>query len=312
MSQQCLSVVVPAYNESEVLQDFYAELSKSLESVNMDVEVIFVDDGSTDDTYERLQGLQEKESRIVIVELSRNFGKEAAVTAGLDECKGDAVIVIDADLQDPPSLIPQLIEKWREGIDVVYAQRTARQGDSWLKKVTAAGYYRLMQRVGPVRIPENTGDYRLLSRRAVDALLELRETHRFMKGLFTWIGFPQAAVTYVREPRVAGKTKWNYWALWNFSIEGITSFTVAPLKVASYLGLCVALVAFLFGSFIIFDTLVHGNPVEGYPSLMVVVLFLGGIQLMAIGVVGEYLGRIFNETKQRPLYFIKARKDGKA
>jgi glycosyltransferase involved in cell wall biosynthesis len=228
------------------------------------------------------------------------------MTAGLDHARGDAVIVIDADLQDPPELIPELIAEWRNGFDVVYAKRTARDGDSAMKKATAAAFYRIIQRVSRVRIPEDTGDYRLLSRRAVDALVQLREHHRFMKGLFAWIGFPQKAVLYRRDPRFAGAGKFNYWRLWNFALEGLTSFTIMPLKVATYVGVLTALGSFVAAANIIYDTLVHGNPVPGYPSLMVVILFFGGLQLLFIGVMGEYLGRLFNESKRRPLYFLNA------
>jgi glycosyltransferase involved in cell wall biosynthesis len=241
-----------------------------------------------------------------VLNFSRNFGKEIAMTAGFDHAEGDAVVVIDADLQDPPELIPSLVAVWREGFDVVYAQRREREGETWLKKVTAAGFYRVMQGIGgAARLPVNTGDFRLMSRRACQALLRLREQHRFMKGLFAWVGFPSKAVQYDRAPRAAGRTKWNYWKLWNLSLEGITSFTVAPLKIATYVGLLTALVAVLYGGLIIVRTLLFGNPVPGYPSLLVVVLFLGGGQLVTLGIIGEYLGRVFNETKGRPLYIVE-------
>ncbi|MGH9891562.1 MAG: glycosyltransferase, partial [bacterium] len=217
---------------------------------------------------------------------------------------GDAVVVIDADLQDPPELIPEFIGHWRSGYDVVYAKRTARDGESLLKKASAHAFYRLMQRVSRVKIPEDTGDFRLLSRRAVNALKQLKERHRFMKGLFAWIGYAQKAVEYRRVPRFAGETKWNYWRLWNFALDGITSFTTGPLKIAAYTGMFVSLLAILFAAFIVYKTLVFGEPVQGYPSLMVVVLLLGGVQLFSIGIIGEYLGRMFNETKNRPLYLV--------
>jgi glycosyltransferase involved in cell wall biosynthesis len=207
-------------------------------------------------------------------------------------------------LQDPPELIPEFIEKWQAGYDVVYAHRKSRDGETIIKKTTAKLFYKFIQGVSRVKIPEDTGDYRLLSRRAVDALKQLRETHRFMKGLFAWIGYPQISVDYHRDPRFAGKTKWNYWQLWNFALEGITSFTINPLKIATYLGLTTSIGSFTYALFVIYKTLVYGDPVQGYPSLMVVILFLGGVQLMSLGVIGEYLGRMFNETKQRPLYFI--------
>lgn len=299
-----LSIVVPAFNEQEVLPEFHRRLCAVLDGLAATCEVVYVNDGSRDHTLEVMRQLQSGDPQVSIVDLSRNFGKEAALTAGLDHAVGDAVVVIDADLQDPPELIPELLAQWRAGYDVVFARRTQRDGESLLKRATASGFYRVIQRVSLVEIPSDTGDFRLLSRRAVEALKLLREQHRFMKGLFAWIGFPQAAVPYRRDARFAGKTKWNYWKLWNFALEGITSFTIAPLKIATYVGISVALAAFGFASWIIYKTIMFGDPVRGYPSLMVVVLFLGGVQLLFIGVMGEYLGRVFNETKRRPLYFV--------
>ncbi len=300
-----LSIIVPVFNEQEVLHEFYRRLSQVLDGIDAAMEIVFVNDGSTDYSLLQLQELQANDPRIAILDLSRNFGKEIAMTAGLDHVRGDAVVIIDADLQDPPELIPQMIEEWRHGFDVVYAQRRSRAGESTLKKTTASLFYRIMQRISRVQIPVDTGDFRLLSRRAVDALAGLRERHRFMKGLFAWIGYPQKAILYDRDARHDGLSKWNYLALWNFALEGITSFSTLPLKVATYLGTFTAFGAFLYGLFIIFQTLFFGNPVAGYPSLLVVVLFLGGIQLMALGVIGEYLGRMFDETKGRPLYLVK-------
>lgn len=297
-----LSIVVPAYNESEVLPEFHRRLVAVLDGLCTEWEIVYVNDGSTDNTIDIIESFNCK--GVGIIDLSRNFGKEIALTAGLDYAGGDAVIVIDADLQDPPELIPELLSKWQEGYDVVYAKRTFREGETFLKKTTAKLFYRSIQLISRVKIPEDTGDFRLLSRRAVESLRQLREQHRFMKGLFAWIGYPQVGVYYRREPRFSGKSKWNYWKLWNFALEGITSFSTAPLKVATYIGLATALGAFLAACFVIYKTLVYGDPVQGYPSLMVVILFLGGVQLMGIGMVGEYLGRMFNETKQRPLYLI--------
>lgn len=304
--KQCLSVVVPVYNEKEVLHEFHKRLSSVLTALPLDYEVVYVNDGSTDITLSVLEEIKRDDSTVGVVDLSRNFGKEIALTAGLDYCKGDAAVVIDADLQDPPEVIPELIAGWREGYDVVYAKRISRDGETFIKKATARVFYRVIQAISRFKIPEDTGDFRLLSRRAIDALHQLREQHRFMKGLFAWIGFPQKAVLYRRDARFAGETKWNYWRLWNFAIEGITSFTIAPLKLATYFGLLVALGAFVYGAIIIVKTLLYGNPVPGYPSLMVVVLFLGGVQLVAIGIIGEYLGRMFDETKGRPLYLINS------
>jgi len=300
-----LSVIVPVFNEQEVLHELYRRLTQVLDGIGGQAEILFVNDGSSDYSLVQLQELQASDARIAILDLSRNFGKEIAMTAGLDHARGDAVVIIDADLQDPPELIPQMIEEWRHGFDVVYAQRRSRAGESTLKKTTASLFYRIMKRISRVQIPVDTGDFRLLSRRAVDALAGLRERHRFMKGLFAWIGYPQKAIPYDRDARHDGNSKWSYLALWNFALEGITSFSTLPLKVATYLGTFTAFGAFSYGLFIIFDTLFFGNPVAGYPSLLVVVLFLGGIQLMALGVIGEYLGRMFDETKGRPLYLIK-------
>jgi len=300
-----LSVVVPAYNEQDGLAEFHRRLLRVLDGLELEAEVIYVNDGSHDNTVGVLRALQEADPRVAFADLSRNFGKEIAMTAGLDRARGNAVVVIDADLQDPPELIPELVKEWRGGYDVVYAKRSSRTGESVSKKLSAYLFYRLMKRMSGIEIPEDTGDFRLLSRRAVDALKQLRERHRYNKGLFAWIGYPQKAVLYKRDPRFAGTTKWNYWKLWNFAIEGITSFTTAPLKVATYLGFATACGAFVYAMEVIVKTLIYGNPVSGYPSLMVVILFLGGIQLLAIGIIGEYLGRMFDESKQRPLYLVK-------
>jgi glycosyltransferase involved in cell wall biosynthesis len=299
-----LSVVVPAYNEQEVLPEFHSRLTTVLDGICRSAEIIYVNDGSRDNTLSVLQELRAADSRVAIVDLSRNFGKEIALTAGLDYAKGDAVIVIDADLQDPPELIPRFVEQWGKGFDVVYAKRLSREGESRLKKLTAFGFYRMINLISRVKIPEDTGDYRLISRRAIDSLKTLREQHRFMKGLFTWIGYKQIAVPYHRDARFAGTTKWNYWKLWNFALEGITSFTIGPLKVATYMGIITAFSAFIYAIVKIIETLLYGDPVAGYPSLMVVILFLGGVQLMTIGIIGEYIGRMFDESKRRPLYFV--------
>lgn len=302
----CISVVVPLLNEQAVLPEFHARLTAVAETLPYAFEILYVDDGSSDRTVEIIRAFRAGDPRVGLLILSRNFGKEAAMTAGLDVARGDAVILIDADLQDPPELIPDLVQPWAEsGADVVYAQRLSRAGEPWHKRLSAAAFYRLMQHVDRARLPPNVGDFRLLSRRAVEGIKQLRERHRFMKGLFAWVGYRQKAVPYNREPRFAGSSKWNYVALWNFSIEGITGFTTAPLKVATYLGLLVALFAVVFGFKIIYDTLVHGNDVPGYPSLMVVILFLGGVQLVTMGILGEYVGRIFDESKQRPLYLVQ-------
>lgn len=299
------SVVVPCYNEALGIDEFHRRISDVMNRLGRSWEVVYVNDGSADATLIRLEALRASDPVVGLVNLSRNFGKEIALTAGLDHALGEAIIVIDADLQDPPEVIPELVAVWETGYDMVYAQRRAREGETWLKKFTANQFYRLMQRLGGVRLPRNTGDFRLLSRRALDALLLLREHHRFMKGLFAWVGFPSQAVLYDRAPRHAGSSSWNYWRLWNLAVEGITGFTLMPLKIATYLGLAVAVFSLIFGGQLVVRTILFGNGVPGYPSLMAVVLFLGGIQLMTLGVIGEYLGRVFNETKKRPLYLLE-------
>ena len=300
-----LSLVVPCYNEADNIDALQLRLSSVLDRLGCTWEIVYVNDGSRDLTLTRLERLHARDGRVGVLNLSRNFGKEIAMTAGLEHSRGEAVIVIDADLQDPPEIIPDLVAGWREGFDVVYAQRRQRNGETWLKKATASGFYRVMGRLGGVPLPRDTGDFRLLSRRAVDSLLQLREQHRFMKGLFAWIGFPSKAVLYDRNARHGGGSSFTYWRLWNFALEGITSFTVMPLKVASYLGLVVSLLAGIYAVQMLVRTMLFGNPVAGYPSLMAVILFLGGAQMLTLGVIGEYLGRIFNETKQRPLYLVE-------
>lgn len=301
-----LSVVVPVFNEDEAIAEFHRRACETLARLPFGSEILYVNDGSRDRTAQIIRGYVEQSDNVALIDLSRNFGKEAAMTAGLDHARGDLVVVIDADLQDPPELIPELIHALLSGDhDVVYAQRASRSGETFLKRASAHLFYRVIGRLTGFDIPSDTGDFRVMNRRAVDALRRLREHHRFMKGLFAWIGFRQAALRYDRDSRFAGKSKFNYWRLWNFSLEGITSFTTAPLKVASYVGLITSVSAALYGFVIIARTLLFGNPVAGYPSLLVVVLFLGGLQLLTLGVIGEYLGRIFNEAKQRPLYFVR-------
>ena len=299
-----ISLVVPAYNEEPVLPEFLARARAALESTGLTWEIIFADDGSSDATAKLIRGYRRHDSRIGLVSLSRNYGKEIAMTAGVDHARGQAVVVIDADLQDPPEFIADLVARWKEGFDVVYARRTAREGETTLKRLSAYLFYRAINKLADQPIPADVGDFRLMSRRAVDALSRLRERHRFMKGLFAWIGFRQIEVPYSRAPRAAGRTKWNYWRLWNFSIEGITSFSIRPLQFASYFGLLTSGLAAIYGLFIIMHTIIFNNPVAGYPSLIVIILFLGGTQLLTLGIIGEYVGRIFNEAKNRPLYFI--------
>lgn len=303
-ADELISVVVPAYNEEAVLNEFHQRCAAVLQETGLRWEIVYVNDGSTDRTLGIMAGLQESCPEVSIVDLSRNFGKEIALTAGLEYARGDIVIVIDADLQDPPELIPELMGRWRDGYDNVYAKRISRSGESAVKRFTAKVFYRIIGRMSRVAIPENTGDFRLLSRRAVDAVLKLREQHRFMKGLFSWVGYPSIAVEYHRDSRAAGKTKWDYWNLMNFAIEGITSFSTAPLRLATVVGLGTAALALAYASVVFYRTLAFGDPVAGYPSMMIIILFLGAVQLIFIGVIGEYLGRMFNETKNRPLYLV--------
>lgn len=300
-----VSVVAPAYNESENVIPFYEEMKRVLDTLAFDWEIICVNDGSKDDTLLKLIELHRQDPRLKVLDLSRNFGKEIALTAGLDHAGGDVIVPIDIDLQDPPELIGRMIELWDEGNDVVYATRIRREGESLVKKATAAGFYRLIAKITHIEIPKDTGDFRLLDRKVLEDLKKLRETHRFMKGLFSWVGYKQVSLPYERKPRHAGKTTFNYWKLWNFAIEGITGFSIAPLQIAMYSGVVVSLFAFIYAVIIIAKTLIFGEDVQGYPSMMVTILFLGGVQLVTIGIIGEYIGRIYDEVKQRPLYLIR-------
>ena len=307
-----LSVVVPFHNEQANVRALHDRLCTVLDATGLSWELICINDGSRDGTLAALISLAQLDDRVRVYDLSRNFGKEAALTAGLDQARGEVVVPLDADLQDPPELIPALIAKWREGFDVVNAVRAAREGEGWFKRISAYWFYRVINRLSAIEIPRDTGDFRLLSRAALEALRQMPERRRFMKGMFVWVGFPTASVTYRRACRHAGRSSWNYWRLWNFALEGITSFSQVPLRMASYLGLAVALLSLLYATFLIIRTLLFGNMVSGYPSLMVAILFLGGTQLIALGVIGEYVGRIYEETKQRPIYIIRRRWTGAA
>lgn len=300
-----LSIIVPLYNEDQGIDYLFERLLNVLNNLEMSFEIICVDDGSKDDTLEKLITYSNQNTNIKIISLSRNFGKEIALTAGLDLACGAAIIPIDADLQDPPERIVEMIEKWKEGYEVVYAVRKSRQGENFLKRFTAYTFYKIIGFLSGVPIPPNTGDFRLLDRKVVEALKKMPERSRFMKGLFAWVGFKQTAIFFHREPRLKGKTSWNYWKLWNFAIDGITSFSLLPLKVWSYLGFCVSFISLIYASFLIIRTLIFGIDVPGYASVMVSVLFLGGIQLLSLGIFGEYLGRIYEEVKQRPLYLVR-------
>lgn len=304
--KKLVTILVPAYNEQEVLHLLYDRLEKLMnENTNYDFEVLLVNDGSKDKTFEIMQELREKDKRFCYLNLSRNFGKETAMIAGLDYCKGDAVVIIDADLQDPPELIPEMIKYWEEGYDDVYAKRKSREGETWLKKFTSKMYYRVLQGFTRIEIQKDTGDFRLLDRRCVEALKSMRENQRYTKGLFSIIGYNKKEILYDRDHRAAGQTKWNYGKLIDLSIDGITSFTTSPLRWAALIGCGVSVIGFVYMLYIIIKTIVTGIDVPGYASLMVVILFLGGIQLIFLGIIGEYLGRTFNESKHRPLYFIE-------
>lgn len=304
-----LSVVVPMHNEAEVLDSFFARLCPVLDDLVRDLgrsyEIVCVNDGSSDATFGRLMAHRTANPAIKIVDLSRNFGKDVALTAGLDHASGAAVIPIDADLQDPPEVIPQLFAKWLEGHDVVYAERRSREGDGAVKRMTAGWFYRCYNRIAEVAIPHDTGDFRLMDYRVVEAIRRLPERNRFMKGIFSWVGFKQVGVPYAREPRQAGSSKWRYWQLWNFALDGITASSTLPLRIWTYLGLAGALFAFLLGGYLVLDTLITGVEVPGYASIMAVVLFFGALNLIGLGVLGEYIGRIRAETLGRPLYLVQ-------
>jgi glycosyltransferase involved in cell wall biosynthesis len=300
-----VSIVVPAYNEASVLAAFHSRLRLALSPLTTETfEVIYIDDGSTDTSFARLKNIQAQDPSVGIARLSRNFGKESALSAGLELAKGQAVIVIDADLQDPPELIPDMVHAWRHGADVVNMRRKSREGESALKKLTARMFYRAMNWLSDVPIMQDVGDFRLLSRRAVDTLNAMPERCRFMKGLYAWIGFHQVVLEYHREPRHSGMTKWKYWGLWNYALDGITSFSTGPLKVAMYVGLISAFTAFFSGAYFLLKALILGDSVPGFPTLITAILFLGGLQLVAIGIVGEYVGRLYHEVKKRPKYVL--------
>ncbi|MCW5721252.1 MAG: glycosyltransferase family 2 protein [Devosia sp.] len=301
-----LSIVVPVFNEEDAVAPFIAHLQPHIPADQVDYEIIFVNDGSRDGTLGALRGLLTLHPQIRIIDLTRNFGKEAAMSAGLDTARGDAVIVIDVDLQEPPELIAPMIARWREGFDVVYGQRVSRASDGFLKRHTAGGFYKLFNRLSPSKIPEDVGDFRLMDRRVVEALKLLPERVRFMKGLFAWVGFKSVAIEFERQPRHAGTTKFNYWRLWNFALDGITSFSTVPLRIWTYFGLAIAALSFLYGAFIVLRTLFLGIDMPGYASLSAAVLFLGGVQLIGLGVIGEYLGRVYMEVKRRPVYLAAA------
>ena len=306
MTMKKISILIPAYNEELVLEKLFVRLTALANSTkDYAFEFFFINDGSKDKTLEIIKEYAEIDERVSYLNLSRNFGKEIAMIAGLDNVTGDATVIIDADLQDPPELIPEMISWWEKGYDDVYAKRSSRLGESWLKKVTSKLFYNTLQSVTRIPIQKDTGDFRLLDARAVEALKQIRESQRYTKGYFSWIGFKKKEITYKRDPRAAGTTHWNYFKLFDLAIEGIVSFSTAPLRAATFIGLFVAGATFIYLIYLVVRTIIFGTDLAGYPSTMAVILFLGGAQLLSLGIIGEYIGRIFNETKNRPLYLIE-------
>ena len=305
MNNPIISIIAPCYNEEETIEPFLRRIEEILTQINEPYEIVFINDGSKDNTLNILLNAKQNFKNIRIINFSRNFGKEAALTAGLDKARGEAAIPIDVDLQDPPELIQELVAKWREGYDVVLAKRADRTSDSFAKRVSADLFYKLNGKISNVDIPNNVGDFRLMSKRVVEALKQLPENQRFMKGLFAWVGFKTTVIEYAREKREAGQSSFNGWKLWNFALDGITSFSTLPLRIWLYIGALVSFLSFLYGSFIILKTLIFGVDLPGYASLAVIMLFLGGIQLIGIGILGEYIGRIYSESKRRPSYIIE-------
>ena len=305
MNNPIISIIAPCYNEEETIEPFLRRIEEILTQINEPYEIVFINDGSRDNTLNVLLNAKQNFKNIRIINFSRNFGKEAALTAGLDKARGEAAIPIDVDLQDPPELIKELVARWREGYDVVLAKRVDRTSDSFAKRVSADLFYKLNGKISNVDIPNNVGDFRLMSKRVVEALKQLPENQRFMKGLFAWVGFKTTVIEYVREKREAGQSSFNGWKLWNFALDGITSFSTLPLRIWLYIGALVSFLSFLYGSFIILKTLIFGVDLPGYASLAVIMLFLGGIQLIGIGILGEYIGRIYSESKRRPSYIIE-------
>lgn len=301
-----ITVLVPCHNEEENLNALYNALTGMMKANNKyDWQILLIDDGSQDHTLDVMKALRKKDGRVAYVSLSRNFGKEAAMLAGLDYASGDCAIVMDADLQHPVEVIPQMLSEWEKGYDDVYARRTDRGKESWLRRKLSMAYYRLLQKLAKIDILPNVGDFRLLDRKCIDALRQLRESERYTKGLYCWIGFRKKEISFKQGDRRAGKSSFNYHKLLNLAIEGITSYTTAPLRISTVMGLIVSAVAFIYMIYVLLKTLLVGEPVHGFPTLIIVILFLGGIQLVSIGIIGEYLGRIFNETKHRPVYLIR-------
>ena len=301
-----VTILIPCYNEEQSLPLLYEQLAALTDNhPEYDWEILFVNDGSKDNTIQLIKQLSQKDNRIAYLDLSRNFGKEAAMLAGFDYATGDCMVIMDADLQHPPHLIPEMLQHWEAGYDDVYAKRTTRGKESWLRKNLSLLYYKLLQKTTRVEILQNVGDFRLLDRKCIDTLKQLRESERYTKGMFCWIGFNKKEIEFEQGDRVAGETSWNYLSLFNLAIEGITSFTITPLRLSTMMGIIVSIIAFIYMCVIITKTIIWGEDVQGFPTLMVVILFLGGVQLLSLGIIGEYLGRIFHETKNRPVYVVK-------
>ena len=299
-----VTILVPCYNEEESLPFLYEKLAELGANVRYHWEFLFVNDGSRDGSLAILKNLAEKDSRVKYVSLSRNFGKENAMLAGFDFAAGDCMVIMDADLQHPPTLIPEMLRLWEEGYEDVYARRRDRETDSWLRRKLSQRYYKLLQKVSNVDILQNVGDFRLLDRKCIDALKQLRETERYTKGMYCWIGFKKTELEFEVAERVAGKSSFSYRKLIRLAINGFTSYTTAPLKVSTYVGLVVSLLSFVLMLIFLIKALIYGDPVQGFPTLITVILFLGGVQLLSLGIIGEYLGKVFNETKHRPAYII--------
>lgn len=301
-----ITILIPCYNEQESLPALYDALSALMASTaGYAWELLFVNDGSRDDTLNIIKALRRQDRRVCYVDLSRNFGKEAAMLAGFDHATGDAVVIMDADLQHPPHVVPRMLEKWEEGYEDVYGKRLTRGRESWLRKRLSLVYYHLLQKFSRVEVLQNVGDFRLLDKKCIDELRKLRETERYTKGMYCWIGFKKASVEFETQDRVAGQSSMRISSLFSLAIDGITSFTVAPLRVSALLGVIVSLVALVYMCCILFKTVFIGESVQGYPTIVVLILFLGGVQLLSLGIIGEYLGKIFVETKNRPVYVVE-------
>lgn len=299
-----VTLLVPVFNEEKAVGLFIETVEEKLQGQDFDFDYLFIDDGSSDDTLEILSEFSKKNHKIKVIVLSRNFGKEAAMTAGIDQAKGDALVPIDVDLQDPPEVIIDFVKHWRSGYDVVYGQRSSRGAEGFVKRFSSQWFYRVFNFFSHMKIPEDVGDFRIIDRRVIEVIKRLPERNRFMKGLFAWAGFKSKAVPYVRPDRSAGETSWNYWRLWNFAIDGVVGFSTSPLRVWSYFGFIISALAFAYGSFIVYRAFFSELDTPGYASTMTVILFLGGIQLISIGILGEYIGRLFVEVKGRPVYIV--------